>query len=312
VAREFNILHAPSPLGLKPPADGRIPGVRHMPEALRRAGLHEALGSTTYGTVQPPEYVPDLDPELRVRNPDAIAAYSVELADAVEPLLNQPAFLLVLGGDCSIFIGTALAMRRAGRFGVIYIDGHSDCQSPEVSQTGGVAGMPLAIATGRGVRMLSDLEGRRPYLADEDVVVLGLRDLFDVIGTGDKTIAGTQIRVRDLGDIRSSTPERVATDALVSLTSRRVDGVWVHLDVDVLDPQIMPAVDSPDPGGLFADELTALLRPLLAAPVVRGMQITIYDPERDPDGKAAQVLVDTLGRSLQRYDGGIESVRYRR
>ena len=302
MAREFNILHAPSPLGLKPPAEGRVPGVRQMPEALRRAGLHAVFGSGTYDTVQPPEYAPDLDSELRVRNPRAIAHYSVELANAVEPRLNGQAFSIVLGGDCSILIGTALAMRRVGRFGVIYIDAHSDCQSPEVSQTGGVAGMPLAIATGRGPRILSDLESRRPYLADEDVILLGLRDLFDVVGTDKKTIAGTQIRVRDLEDVRSSTADRVARDALASLTGTGVDAVWVHLDVDVLNPEIMPAVDSPDPGGLSPVELTALLRPLLAAPIVSGMQITIYDPERDPDGQAAKVLVDILSRSLQSYD----------
>lgn len=183
MTREIAILHAPSPLGLKPPGEGRVPGVRHMPEALRAAGLHASLAASLAGEVAPPPYVPDRDPELGVRNPHGVAAYSAELADAIGPLLDAPAFPLVLGGDCSILLGAALALHRRGRHGLLYLDAHSDCQTPAISQTGGIAGMPLAIATGRGPALLTGLAGDGPLVADADAVLLGCRDLFDVAGT---------------------------------------------------------------------------------------------------------------------------------
>jgi arginase len=265
-----------------------------MPETLQRAGLHDVFRATFAGEVVPPPYIPDRDPELNVRNPDAIARYSIALADAIETLLEGPRFPLVLGGDCSILIGTALALGRRGRFGLVYLDAHSDCQTPESSETGGVAGMPLAIATGRGPDLLTRLEGRGPYIAESDVVLVGCRDHFDITGAEEKWVVGTEIRVRDLDEVRLLGPERVAASVLEHLAEAGVDGIWVHLDVDVLDPAIMPAVDSPDPGGLSADELTRLLAPLMQSMTVRGMQVTIYDPERDPDGRAAEVLLQVM------------------
>jgi arginase len=71
-----------------------------------------------------------------------------------------------------------------------------------------------------------------------------------------------------------------------------VAGFWIHFDVDVLDPQVMPAVDSPAPDGLQYDELSALLGPLLRHPLAVGMNMTIYDPKRDPGGEAGKRLAE--------------------
>lgn len=297
--RAIAILHAPTPLGLAPPAEGRVPGVRHMPHALRAAGLHDALGARFAGEVGVPQYVADIDSELRVRNPHAIASYSVALADALGTLLDDDVFPLVLGGDCSITIGTGLGLRRRGRFGVVYIDAHSDCQTPAISQTGGVAGMPLAMATGRGPAPLTDLEGRRPYIAEDDAVLVGVSDLFDVIGDTEKRVTETRIRVHDLAAVRARGALAVAQSALTHMTHAGVDGVWIHVDADVLDRTIMPAVDSPEPEGLTAAELTDVLATLLGDPLVVGLQATIYDPERDPDGGAGRAFAAILAHPFR-------------
>ena len=75
-----------------------------------------------------------------------------------------------------------------------------------------------------------------------------------------------------------------------------LDGYWVHLDVDILDPGVMPAVDSPDPGGLSAAELTGLLAAL--APRAVGAQVTVFDPDLDPEGSHARLLTDILVTGL--------------
>lgn len=276
-----------------------MPGVRRMPEALRAAGLHAALDAELVGEVTPPGYVADVDRATGIRNGPAIADYSRALAARVEALLDEAGLLLVLGGDCSILIGAALALRRRGRFGIIYIDAHPDYLTPASSQTGGVAGMPLALIAGVGPELLTDLDGVRPYVRESDVVVLGSRDPLQVRGSGEgKRVEDSEIRVHDLDDVRRIGPERLAAEVLAGLEERGLDGVWVHLDVDVLDATVMPAVDSPEPGGMTTRELVALLRPLASSPLVRGLDVTIYDPDRDPDGSAGRVLRDVLRESL--------------
>ena len=89
-------------------------------------------------------------------------------------------------------------------------------------------------------------------------------------------------------------PARAATRVLEHLERDELDGFWVHLDVDILDAAVMPAVDSPDPGGIDHAQLQALLRPLLASPRCIGIDIGIYDPDLDPDGGYAAELTDTL------------------
>jgi arginase len=73
-----------------------------------------------------------------------------------------------------------------------------------------------------------------------------------------------------------------------------VDGFWIHCDVDVLDSTVMPAVDASQPDGLSYAELRELIRPLLDSDLAAGMQVTIYDPDRDPDGSAGRRLASWI------------------
>ena len=93
--------------------------------------------------------------------------------------------------------------------------------------------------------------------------------------------------------IRASGPETVVRETLTRVVAAP-GGFWVHVDADVLDPAVMPAVDSPLPGGFGVAELTELARPLATNPVARGLQLTIYDPTLDPEARGATVLVDLL------------------
>ncbi|HUF14081.1 MAG TPA: arginase family protein [Longimicrobiales bacterium] len=302
MTRAIHVLHAPSPLGLKPQLEGRASGVRRAPQALRDAGLHNALGARFAGEVAPPPYVEEREAATSLRNVASIAAYSVALADATERLLDEGGLVLVLGGDCSILLGTALALRRRGRFGVVYIDAHPDYLTTAQTETGGVAGLPLALVTGLGPDVLANLEGRRPYIDEHDAMVVGSRDPFQVRASpdGGKRVEESSIRVLDLDEVRDRGAAALAGYVLERMQARGVDGVWVHLDVDVLDSAIMPAVDSPEPGGMSRDELVELLRELVVSPLVRGLQVTIYDPDRDSDGSAARLLVDLLSDALNR------------
>src|SRR5438477_12500123 len=122
------------------------------------------------------EYCPDVDPATRTLNARAIATWSPRLADAVERIVEREEFPVVLGGDCSIVLGSMLALRRRGRFGLLFIDGHTDFYQPEANPNGEAASMDLAFVTGHGPPMLTDLEQRAPLVRAEDAVAFALRD----------------------------------------------------------------------------------------------------------------------------------------
>lgn len=282
-------MDAPSNLGLRPPEEGSVPGCYKAPGALRDQGLLGRLGARDAGVVVPPRYRAEWWPGYGVRNSGAIARYSSVLAERVGGLLDDGCLPLVLGGDCSILIGNALALASKGRFGLVFVDGHSDFRHlGNAPAVGAAAGEDLAIVTGRGGE-LSKLGGRERYFADEDVVVAGIRRDDEYLGElralGITTLLGPEMR--GLG-------AAVGREIVAAMEESGVDGYWLHLDVDVLDAEVMSAVDSPDPDGLGWRDLAELLSPLVASPGLAGAEVTVFDPDLDPEGTLAAALADCL------------------
>jgi arginase len=278
--REYVLLDAPSNLGLRPPANGVVPGVYKLAGALRDQRLLERLGARDAGVVTPPRYVPDWAPPGPPRNEEAIQRYSLLLADRVGAILDGGGFPVVLGGDCSILLGNALALRRRGRYGLVFVDAHSDFRHPgNAAAVGAVAGEDLALVTGRG-GALAHLDGG-PSFRDEDVAALGIRDQ-DYLD-----------ELRSLG-IAVAT----AADALSRVERDELGGFWIHVDVDVLDAAVMPAVDSPEPGGPDWTEFERIVRALVQSERAVGLELTIFDPDLDEDGTLAAALADSVVAAL--------------
>lgn len=277
---DITVLDAPSNLGLRPGPGGRISGVDRLAATVRAAGLLDRLRDAGVGSVTDGGVVEAAAYDLgdwKVGEPfnaRRIEEFTIRLADrlvSIRPSAYSAGRTVVLGGDCSILLGPLLALKRRGTPGLVFIDAHSDFRHQNVDAA---AGEELAIATGRGGHFLTDLEGRGPLLRDEDVVMIGVREPDDV-------------------------PFRQATTAAEALEYLTTDDIWVHVDADILDPSYLPAVDSPEPGGLSPDELVAILRPLLADERVRGMDLCIYDPALDsPELPGATLLADILGRAF--------------
>jgi arginase len=288
----FAVIDAPSILGLRPT------GVEHLPGALKAAGLLAALNADYTGRVEPPPYDPRRDPETLILNPDALRAYTLRLAAAVADLLRQDKFPLVLGGDCSNIIGIMLALRRAGRYGLCFIDGHADFYQPEAEPSGEVASMDLAIIAGRGPAVLTEIDGLKPLVHDEDIVAFGFRDAEQQREYGSQDIRETAIHAFDLDEVRELGAAAAAQQAAGILQRNEVEGFWIHLDADVLDDALMPAVDYRLPGGLSWDELSAVLRVLMATGQAVGVNVGIFNPALDEDGIIARGLVSCLVAGL--------------
>ncbi|WP_371686204.1 arginase family protein [Micromonospora sp. 15K316] len=297
--RRIAVLDAPTNLGLRPPTPSSVPGCAKAPGALRHQGLLARLRARDAGHLTPPRYDPgDWRPGDGVCHAREISAYSAALADRIGEIIDRSEFPLVLGGDCSVLLGSALAMHRlgeavGGRIGLVFVDGHSDFRHPgNASYVGAAAGEDLALVTGRGQADLAAIEGRRPYFRDIDVVVLGIRaqDEYRL----DLQAAG--ILTRPVPALRAEGAARTAQWAHEQLAE--CAGYWVHIDVDVLDPAVMPAVDAPDPGGIAFAELEILLAGLVDTPHCLGVELTVFDPDYDPDGAYAAEIVNTVVAGL--------------
>jgi arginase len=274
-------------------------GVERLPDVLLTKGLGERLEARHAGRVEPPQYDDRRDPETMLLNPKAIADYSMALADAVGCAIDAGEFPVVLGGDCSIVLGCLLALRRRGRYGLLFLDGHADFYQPEAEPNGEAASMDLALSTGRGPAIVADLEGRRPLVRDEDVVAFGRRDAEDAEAHGSQRIEDTAIRVVDLAEVRKRGAGEATHRAIEDLSRPEVVGIWVHLDADVLDDAVMPAVDYRMPGGLSLEELAKVLRVAIASGRAVGLNITIFNPRLDNDGSIAAAFVDALTKGLR-------------
>jgi arginase len=285
-----SIIDAPSDLGL------RRTGVDGLPQALRAAGLLEGLPAVRHaGSVPVPGYSSLRDPRHGVLNVDGIAEFSRRLADRVAFTLDLGLFPLVLGGDCSILIGTTLALRRRGRCGLFFFDGHADFYSPETEPNGEVASMDLAVVTGRGPSELSDIERLSPLVRDEDAVVFGIRDAALAASDGSPEVRQTAMRVFDLGDVRKLGAVQAARFGVETLEASGAEGFWLHLDADVLNDEVMPAVDYRIPDGLSPQELSDALAVALASPLALGMDVTIYNPAFDTaEWSAARTLAKAV------------------
>ena len=196
-------------------------------------------------------------------------------------------------------LGCLLALRRRGRYGLLFLDGHADFYQPEVEPNGEAASMEIALATGRGPKIVNDLEGLRPLIRDEDVVAFGRRDAEIAEAHGSQRIEDTAITVIDFAEVRKCGAGEATRRAIEDLSRPQLLGIWVHLDADVLDDAIMPAVDYRMPGGLSWEELATILQVAIASGRAIGLNITIFNPKLDSDGSIAAAFVDALVKGLR-------------
>lgn len=289
------LVSAPSNLGLRPPQPTSVPGCAKAPESLREAGLFTYFterGALDAGVVLPGRYADDAAPG-RLRNQAQIIEHAMRLAGRIADLRAAGHTPLVIGGDCSLLVAAGLALSGADRYGLVHLDGHTDFRHPGNSAAcASLAGEDLAAAVGLHWPAIAAIGGAGPYFRAADTVHAGCRasdeHLAEVRGLLAMTIPAPAI---------AGNPALAASKIRAEVTRPGLAGYWLHLDVDILDPQVMPAVDSPAPGGLDASQLTAVLTAL--APAAAGAHVTVFDPDLDPDGSYARLLASILTEGLK-------------
>ncbi|MFN2996263.1 arginase family protein [Serratia plymuthica] len=294
----MHIILAPTNLGLSPLRPGHVPGTWRAPQALMAQGLAQRLGAGAVTELPQPTYSPAAQPGTRIRNGYAIRAFTIALAAEVAAVQARGEFPLVVGGDCSILLGALAGSRRAGPLSLVHIDGHSDFRHPgnydPQQMLGAVAGMDLALATGRGEPLLAEWPGvTGPLVPERQVLQLGERECRDA------DFAWPDINQTAIARIDVFAANRMGKAEIVRqieqmLATEPEWRFWLHLDVDVLDQTIMPAVDSPGSPGIDRLWLENIVARLLQNPMCCGMTLSVFDPELDPDGRYAALIVEML------------------
>ncbi len=214
------------------------------------------------------------------------------LAERVADAARAGALSLVLAGNCSTAAGTCagLGVLEAG---VVWFDAHGDFNTPETTVTGFLDGMALALLTGRcWSHVAASIPGFRP-VPEEHVVLVGARD-FDP--PEEAALASSAIRRVHPQAIKSHGVADALRPVLTALQAR-VRRLYVHLDLDVLDPNEARANEFAAPNGLTLAELDTALRLIGAHVPIAAAALTAYDPSHDADGRArraAAQLIDTL------------------
>ncbi len=292
--RQIAIIGAPLDMG----SDRR--GVDMGPSALRVANLNGKLAALGFDV----EDLGNVAVDQRERLPGGPdnARYLAEIAAACERLGEMVAQAalggrrpLVLGGDHSIAVGTVSGMARYLRsrnqsMGIIWVDAHTDMNTPETTPTGNVHGMPLACLVGSGPAALVNMFGFAPKVDGRNVVLIGIRDVdaLERQMVRDSGVTCFTMREIDERGMRS-----IMAEALQAAT-RGVSGFHLSVDLDCVDPAYAPGVGTPVPGGMTYRETHLAMEMAADHGGMLSMEVVEVNPVIDQVNRTANLAVELI------------------
>ncbi len=283
-------------------------GVDMGPSALRIAGLHERLSSLGHevrdeGDLDTPtqETVDSGDPHRKfIRE---IAAICADLHDRALAVLESGALPLVLGGDHSLGAGSvaassAYARRKGKPVGLIWVDAHGDMNTPAISSSGNVHGMPLAALLGPEPGELANIGGFTPKVSPAHTVLIGVRNLDEHEKDAVRASGIHVFTMKDIDRLGIAT----VTERALSLASNGTAGIHVSFDVDVCDPAIAPGVGTPVKGGLDYREAHMVMEMIADSNALLALDIVEVNPVLDEKNATAvlgaELAASALGQKI--------------
>ena len=274
-------------------------GVDMGPSAVRVAGLEtrlEALGHQVEdaGNIRVEIAETQTAGSENARYLSPIAETCTRTAEAVVKAFEEGATPLVLGGDHSLAAGSIAGVaefyRRQGqKIGLLWIDAHSDLNTPETSPSGNVHGMPLAALLGLGPALLSNIFGYAPKIAPENTVLIGVRSI-DAAERENIRRAGIA-EVYTMRDIDERGMRAVMEEALRA-AGRATAGYHVSLDMDWIDPEDAPGVGTPVRGGATYREAHLAMEIIADHGRLLSFEIVEVNPVIDEHNRTADLAVE--------------------
>ena len=275
------------------------PGLEKAPAALRAAGLVEKLQSAGYEVIDygdcAPHHFSQDDEHPRARNAAEVVAGLNELRLRAEQAVKSGALLLTLGGECVQAMGVVAATRRYYKHvNLLWVDRDADLNTPATTPSGRLDGMVVAHFTGRGAAELVRFWGEPPLVREPDITLFGL----ERIDPPEQEFLNKSPMRRVLAvDIQIVGAAKAAKDALDHLHAEAREFV-LHFDTDVIAAEDFGAVPVPGSGGLRLDEVREALRIFAASKNLLAIDVVEFNPEKDPDGSKAKLLVELLADVL--------------
>jgi arginase len=227
-----------------------------------------------------------------------VAELSARLASVVADEISQHRRFAVIGGDHSCAIGTwsgaAVARRKHGPIGLIWIDAHMDSHTPQTSRSGTIHGMPLACLLGHGDPRLVGVSDVSTKLQPAYIAVIGVRSYEP---EEQHLLSSLGVHVFDMQTIRRDGLDHVMRAAL-NIVRAAPGGYGISIDLDAIDPVDAPGVGSPEPGGIPAQALLTSLALVRHDPALLGVEIAELNPFRDRSDKTTQLTLDLLSAML--------------
>src|ERR1700758_5500783 len=279
-------------------------GVDMGPAAARVGGLEtrlEALGHVVEDAgniaVAIAEQKKEGDPHAKYLK--EITATCTKHAELVIKTLEAGKVPIVLGGDHSVAAGTVAGVaehyrRQQQKIGLIWIDAHSDINTPESSPSGNVHGMPLAAIMGLGPPELSNIFNLSPKVNPENCVLVGVRDI-DLIEKENIRQAG--IEVFTMRDIDERGMRAVMEEAL-RMAGRGTAGYHISLDMDWIDPEDAPGVGTPVRGGATYREAHLAMEIIADHGRMLSFEIVEVNPVIDEHNRTADLAVELISSAF--------------
>ncbi len=281
-------------LGVPFSGAGVPPCEENPAQGLRDAGLVQMLrasGNNVFdvGDLCIPSALESQPPDVPILNIQSWRKVSDRLGERVYELLNDGTFALILGGDCSILVGIFAALSWwDSRVGLVFLDAHSDFHSLESSGSCQPEDVELAVLTGRGPYPIAREAGHYPMVEDTDIVAFGLRHADEMYRSN--------IKVYDKNRMLKKGISQAVDEGMGHFVDEHLP-IWLHFDVDVLDPGLMP-VAHPAPDGLSFSQAGEVLTRVMASRQVLGMSVTCYQPGLDRDGVAGSRLATLISNTV--------------
>jgi arginase len=275
-------------------------GFEKAPAALRAAGLVERLTASGYEVADLGDCAPRLfaadDEHPRARNLSAVVAGLNDLRVRVELAVKTGAFVLVLGGECPQAMAVVAGARRYFKHvNLIWLDRDADLNTPATTPSGRVCGMVVAHVTGHGAPELVRFWGEPPLVREPDVLLFGAARLDQGEQDFLRKSPMPRMLAEEVGRMGAAQAARHALDRMHA----DVREFTLHLDVDVFAPEAAAAADvSAEPSGLSVAEVRTALRALVSHKNLLALDVAQYQPDQDPDGSGAKLIVDLLADAL--------------
>ncbi|MCL6564956.1 MAG: arginase family protein [Acidobacteriia bacterium] len=286
-------------IGAATSAGAHAPGTERAPAALRAAGLVERLRAIGYevidlGDIEPQRFQPD-EEAPRARNLAAVLAALNELRPKVEQAVRSGALPLILGGDCTIALATAAGLRRYFRqLALIYFDRDADLHVPATTPSGRLHGMAVAHLIGKGAAELVRFWGEPPLVREPEIALFGL----DRLDPPELEFLEHSPMLRYFSAEISSQGAAAVAEAVCQRLQAGGREVLLHFDVDVVDADEFGACDVPARGGLRWNEARQALEVFVRQKQLAAIEVTEFNPEKDPDGSKAAALAELLAEVL--------------